>query len=222
MNATPSARPVTVWDPAIRLFHWLLVALVAISWWTATTGRMQWHFLSGYAILTLVLFRIAWGFVGSDTARFGRFLRSPLEAVRHLLAMRRREPDHEVGHNAAGGWMVLVMLALLLAQATTGLFADTGYGDYGPLAKAVGGAASDRLTGIHHRIIQVILAAIALHVAAIAAYALFKGQNLVRPMVTGAKVLPAEVVAPRLRSPWRAAAILAATGAAVWWVSRAG
>jgi len=222
MHTRPSPRPVTVWDPAIRLFHWLIVVLVACSWWTATTGRMQWHFLSGYAILALLLFRIAWGFAGSDTARFGRFLRSPLAAIHHLRAMRRREPDHEIGHNAAGGWMVLLMLALLLAQATTGLFADTGYGDYGPLAKAVGGAASDRLTGIHHRIIQAILAAIVLHVGAVAAYALLKGQNLVRPMVTGAKLLPADLPAPRLRSPWRAAGLLAAAAGAVWLVSRAG
>ena len=74
-------------------------------------------------MLTLVLFRIGWGFVGSDTARFGRFLRSPVAALRHLRHFRRPAPDREIGHNAAGGWMVLVLLALLLAQPLTGLFA---------------------------------------------------------------------------------------------------
>jgi len=216
--ADDTTRHVPVWDPAVRLFHWL----IGFSWWTATTGRMQWHFLSGYTILTLVLFRIAWGFLGSENARFGAFLRSPLAAFQHLRTLRRREPDHETSHTAAGGWAVLLLLALLLAQATTGLFADTGYGDYGPLAKAVGTNASDRLTGLHHRIIQVILAATVVHVAAVAAYAVLKGQNLVRPMVTGAKRLPGHVPAPRLHSPWRAAGLLAVAAGAVWLVARAG
>lgn len=217
-----ATRRVRVWDPAIRIFHWSIVLLVAFSWWSATTGKMQWHFRSGYVILALVLARIVWGVIGSDSARFSRFLRSPIEAFRHLLAFPRVEPDREIGHNAAGGWMVLLMLGLLLAQATTGLFADTGYGDYGPLAKAVGGEASDRLTGLHHRIILLILATIALHVCAVAAYAVLKGHDLIGPMVTGAKTLPADVPAPRLRSPWRAAAVLAGTAALVWSIARLG
>lgn len=217
-----NTRRVAVWDLAVRLFHWTIVCLVGFSWWTATTGRMRWHFLSGFAVLTLVLFRIGWGLVGSDSARFARFLRSPLAALRHLGAFPRPDPDREPGHNAAGGWMVVLMLGLLLAQAGTGLFADTGYGDYGPLAKAVGAAASDRLTGMHHRIINLILAAVALHVAAIAGYALLKGHDLVTPMVTGTKALPADVPAPRLRSPLLALGLLAAAGLAVWGVARVG
>ena len=78
---------------------------------------MELHFLSGYTVLTLLLFRLVWGFVGSDTARFAGFLRSPAAALRHLAHIDRREPDGTIGHNAAGGWMVLVMLALLLVQA---------------------------------------------------------------------------------------------------------
>ena len=119
---------VRVWDGWVRLVHWSIVLLIGLSWWSIETGRMRIHYLSGYAVLTLVLFRIGWGFVGSDTARFGRFLRSPVVALRHLLHFRRPEPDREIGHNAAGGWMVLVLLALLLAQPLTGLFADSGYG----------------------------------------------------------------------------------------------
>lgn len=221
MQTTATTR-VRIWDPAVRLFHWSIVLLVGFSWWTANTGRMQWHFLSGFTILALVLFRLVWGVVGSDSARFSRFLRSPIAALRHLAEFPRAEPDRELGHNAAGGWMVLLMLGLLLAQATTGLFADTGYGDYGPLAKAVGAAASDRLTTIHHRIIAVLLGVIVLHVCAVAAYALLKGHDLVSPMVTGAKVLPAGTSAPRLRSPLLALGILGLTALAVVGLSRLG
>lgn len=215
-------RPVKVWDGWIRLVHWSVVVLLGVSYASIQAGNMRLHFLSGYAVLTLVLFRIAWGFLGSDTARFRHFLRSPLAALRHLAAFRRPEPDREIGHNAAGGWMVLVLLGLLLAQPLTGLFADTGYGDYGPLAKSVSAETSDRLTGLHHRIFNLILAAAVLHVLAVAAHAALKGQDLVRPMVTGRKRLPGGAHAPRMGSPWLAAALLGAAALSVYGVSRLG
>ena len=65
----------------------------------------------------MLLFRLIWGFIGSDTARFSHFLKSPLAALRHLLHLARREPDTEAGHNAAGGWMVIVLLALLACRS---------------------------------------------------------------------------------------------------------
>ncbi|MBV1797398.1 cytochrome b/b6 domain-containing protein [Siccirubricoccus sp. G192] len=215
-------RPVKVWDFWIRLVHWAIVLLIGLSWWAMQTNRVQLHFLSGYTVLTLVLFRLGWGLIGSDTARFARFLRSPLAALRHVARLRRREPDTEIGHNAAGGWMVLVLLGLLLTQALTGLFADSGYGDYGPLAKRVSGATSDWLTGIHHRSFNLILAAAGLHVLAVLAYRVLKGQNLVRPMVTGMKPLPATAAAPRMGSPRLAAALLGAAALLVYGVSRLG
>ena len=223
MTAEGRLRPVTVWDPWIRLVHWAIVVLLGVSYAAIQAGNMRLHYWSGYTVLTLVLFRIAWGFVGSDTARFGRFLRSPLAALRHLAEFPRRHPDREIGHNAAGGWMVLVLLALLLAQPLTGLFADSGYGDYGPLAKKVSGELSDRLTGLHHRIFYFgILPAAGLHVLAVLAYALVKRHDLVRPMLTGRKRLPAELPAPRLGSPLLAAALLGTAALVVWGVSRLG
>ncbi len=215
-------QAVKVWDPWIRLVHWSIVILIGVSYFSIQAGNMRLHFLSGYAVLALVLFRIAWGLVGSDTARFRRFLRSPLAALEHLRHFTRAEDDREIGHNAAGGWMVLVLLGLLLAQPLTGLFADTGYGDYGPLAKAVAGETSDRLTGLHHALFNWILAAAALHVSAVAAYALLKGHDLVRPMVTGSKSLPAGTEPPRMGSPALAAALLGAAALVVWGVSRLG
>ncbi|WP_431267766.1 cytochrome b/b6 domain-containing protein [Dankookia sp. P2] len=198
------------------------MALIGLSWWSIETGRMRIHYLSGYAVLTLVLFRIGWGFVGSDTARFGRFLRSPAAALRHLWHFRRPEPDQEIGHNAAGGWMVLVLLALLLAQPLTGLFSDSGYGDYGPLAKTVAAETSDRLTGLHHRIFNLILLTAGLHVLAVLAYRFIKQHDLLRPMLTGWKLLPVGMPAPRLGSPILAAALLGAAALTVYGVSRLG
>jgi cytochrome b len=218
----PKLVRVRVWDGWIRLVHWSIVILLCLSWWSIEAGKMQLHYLSGYAVLTLVLFRFAWGFVGSDTARFRHFLRSPVEALRHLSHLPRKEPDREVGHNAAGGWMVLVLLGLLLAQPMTGLFSDSGYGDYGPLAKAVAPGTSDWLTGLHHRNFNLILVAAGLHVLAVLAYALLKRHDLVRPMVTGWKRLPAGLPAPRLGSPLLAAALLSVAALAVYGVSRLG
>ena len=141
---------VKVWDGWVRLFHWSIVLLFAVSVISAKTGRMGWHMLSGYAALALLLFRIGWGFAGSDTARFSRFLRSPIAAFRHLRHLHRREPDTEIGHNAAGGWMVLLLLALLLAQAVTGLFADDEILTQGPLAQYASERWVHRMTGLHH------------------------------------------------------------------------
>ncbi|MBX9700970.1 MAG: cytochrome b/b6 domain-containing protein [Acetobacteraceae bacterium] len=216
-------RPVTVWDPWVRLVHWLIVVLLVVSYLSIQAGNMRLHYLSGYAVMALVLFRIAWGLIGSDTARFSRFLRSPLEALRHLREFPQRHPDREIGHNAAGGWMVLVLIGLLLAQPLTGLFADTGYGDYGPLAKKVSGATSDWLTGLHHKIFYYgILVAAGLHVAAVIAYAVVKRHDLVRPMVTGRKRLPEDMAGPRIGSPVLAAALLGTAALVVWGVSRLG
>src|ERR1700728_2854074 len=81
---------VYVWDLPIRLAHWLLVVLLCFSWWTATESQMRWHRFSGYAILTIVLFRIYWGFVGPSTARFVQFVRSPAVVISYSRSMFRR------------------------------------------------------------------------------------------------------------------------------------
>jgi cytochrome b len=212
----PQVR-VKVWDGWVRLFHWTLVALVAFSWWTARSGRIHWHMLSGHAILALLLWRIAWGFVGSETARFGHFLRGPRAVLRHLGELRTGAQEVTIGHNPAGGWMVLVMLVLLLAQVATGLFADDEELHRGPFADWLGFEASQRITGLHQRLADVLLAAIALHLVAIALYRLLLGRNLVGPMITGTMLVPAERRAePRMGHPARAAALLAvAAGLAV-------
>jgi len=204
-----STRLVTVWDAPTRLFHWAIVVLVGFSWFSMREGWMELHFLSGYTILTLLLFRLIWGFVGSDTARFGHFLASPMAALRHVAHIGKREPDREIGHNAAGGWMVLVLLALLLVQAGTGLFSNDDVMTDGPLAHLVGKSRSDWFSYIHDKTFTLIEIAIVLHVAAVLTYAVLKRHDLVRPMLTGRKRLPAALGAPRIASLWLAIPVLA-------------
>lgn len=213
-------QPIRVWDLPTRLFHWVLVVLIAAAWATNHYNKMEWHVWIGYSILTLLIFRIIWGLIGSDTARFTRFLRSPVAALRHLSHLTRREADTEVGHNAAGGWMVLLMLALIAVQTGTGLFANDDISIEGPLMHLVDKEQSDWLTRIHGWNFDLIQIVIVLHVIAVAAYMLLKRQNLVRPMVTGVKQMPAGIIAPTLRSPLLAAAVLVVAAGIVAWVVR--
>jgi cytochrome b len=207
--------PMRIWDLPIRLFHWTLVVLILASWLTERMNWMRLHVWSGLAILALLLFRIVWGFIGSDSARFAGFLQSPVEAIRHLLHLHRREPDTETGHNAAGGWMVIVMLALLLVQVGTGLGANDDVLTEGPLAPMAGKERSDWLTHIHGVNFTLIEIVVALHVLAIIAYRVLKGHNLLMPMITGKKRLPGATRAPRMMHPLLALAVFALSVLAV-------
>jgi cytochrome b len=201
-------RIVRVWDIPIRVFHWLIVALVAAAYATWRLNWMVWHGWIGDAVLALVLFRLLWGFFGGETARFSGFLTSPGKAFQHLKRAFRREPDHQVGHNPAGGWMVLLLLALLLAETLTGLYVANDIADEGPMTEMAPAWVANAITSAHAILWDALLAAIVLHVLAIAAFAAIKGQNLVRPMITGTKVLPANIAAPRAGSPARAGLLL--------------
>jgi cytochrome b len=204
-----------IWDLPTRLFHWILVVLIFTSWLSAWRDWMRLHVLCGLTILTLLLFRLFWGIIGSDTARFSHFLANPLEGVRHLMRLARREPDTEAGHNAAGGWMVVALLALLFVQAGTGLCSNDDVLTEGPLARIVGKAWSDRITHIHDVNFVLIEIAVASHVLAIIAYRVLKGQNLLLPMITGKKRLPGTTRAPRMMHPILALAVFALCALAV-------
>jgi cytochrome b len=208
--------PMRVWDLPTRLFHWTLVLLVFASWLSSELLWMRWHMWLGYAVLALLVFRVVWGFVGSDTARFGYFLKSPLAAVRHLIHIGRREPDVEVGHNAAGGWMVIGTLLVLWVQALTGLCANDDAMTEGPFAVRAGKDWSDWLSHIHSLNFTVIEIVVALHVLAIAVYRVLKGQNLVWPMLTGKKRLPGATRAPRMAHPVLGPIVLAGSALAVF------
>jgi cytochrome b len=209
-----AVRRVRVWDAPTRLFHWLAVILVATAYVTWRLDWMDWHVEAGEALLGLLFFRLFWGFWGSETARFSSFLATPKQALRHLARALRREPDRQVGHNPAGGWMVLLLLVLLFGETLSGLFINNDVADEGPLTDITPAPIANAITALHALLWKALLAAIALHVLAILVYAVAKGQNLVRPMITGRKILPEWVPPPRLAGPRRAALLLAGGGIA--------
>jgi cytochrome b len=201
-------RSVLVWDIPVRVFHWLIVALVVAAYATWRLNWIVWHQWIGYATLTLLLFRLSWGFLGSETARFSSFLASPRNVLQHLKGSLRREPDYRVGHNPAGSWMVVLLIALLLAETLTGVYIANDIADEGPLTELVPAWAANAIAASHAILWDALLAAIILHVLAIAGFAAIKGQNLLRPMITGTKILSANVAAPRTGSSARAGLLL--------------
>jgi cytochrome b len=230
--ANNSGIKIKVWDVPVRLFHWALVILMAVSYFTGRWGGdwMKFHFWSGYAILTLLIFRIAWGFVGSTTARFSNFVKGPSAAFGHLRELLGKHGPYDAGHNAMGGAMVVVLILAVLAQVTTGLFsADTDTGMVtGPLASKIADAMIDKVTAFHQYWVNVLLALVALHVVAVLIYLVWKRHNLVGAMITGdkpaAQVVPPGQPAPRLSfAPGRLAiSLLIASAAIVYFIVRAG
>lgn len=182
-------RDSPLWDFPLRLFHWLLVVLVVVSVVSVQIGgnAMEVHELSGLCILTLVLFRLIWGFVGGTHARFVNFVRGPGAILRYVRLLRAGHGHDASGHNPLGAVSVLAMLASLALQAGTGLFANDDIMMEGPLAKWVSKDTSDFITHVHHINANVLLALIALHLAAVAFYLWIKKDDILRPMITGRK-----------------------------------
>ncbi|MBU6437922.1 MAG: cytochrome b/b6 domain-containing protein, partial [Betaproteobacteria bacterium] len=186
-----------VWDLPTRLFHWLLVAAFVGLFITAQIGGglMAWHARLGYTVLTLVLFRLIWGFVGGYWSRFSSFVSGPGSIVRYLKAPQQFA--HKMGHNPLGSLSVLALLLLLLAQAATGLFANDDIAFTGPLNKFVSDATASLLTKYHKDVgIVALYVLIGLHVAAIAFYRWRKHQDLLGPMIRGDKEVEPRAVLP--------------------------
>jgi len=213
------SRPVLVWDFPTRLFHWLLVALVTISFASGKIGgnAMWYHERCGEAILALLIFRLVWGFIGSTPSRFRTFLAGPSTVVRYALTLFRREPDHHLSHNPLGGWSVVAMLLVLFIQAGTGLFANDDIATQGPLYKWVSKAVSDRLTSIHRLNHDVIIALVAVHVAAVLFHLIYKKENLITPMITGIKSWKGSQSEKMIHKPlWLAALVSVISGIGVY------
>lgn len=180
---------VKVWDLPTRLFHWLLVVFVITSFVTAEIGgnAMQIHELSGFVILTLLLFRVGWGFMGSRPSRFSAFVHGPTAVFTYAKGLMRKDSAHYFGHNPLGGWSIVAMMLALLVQAGTGLFANDDILTEGPLYGWVSKATSNFITDIHEWNQAMIVALITIHVVAILFYFLVKRENLVTPMITGVR-----------------------------------
>lgn len=213
-------REVEIWDLPLRLFHWCLAVLVAFSIWSGLEGglTLKYHMWSGYSILTLLIFRVLWGFVGGEHARFASFLRGPGQVIQALRAMATPSPLNFAGHNPLAGWMIVVMLAALLFQVGSGLFANDDLLNEGPLYRYVGKELSDRLTGLHEINFTLLLILIALHVGAIAYHRLRKGEHLVQAMISGRKRLASSVPAPSRVGLVRALVLLGLSAAMVGFI----
>jgi cytochrome b len=215
-----------VWDLPLRLFHWLLVLSIIASYVTAKIGieTMQYHMYLGYWTLGLILFRIFWGFVGPRHARFSSFIGSPAWVWRYAKGLAAGTMIQTVGHNPLGGLMVVLMLLLVGFQAVTGLFATDDIVWTGPYNGAVSGDTADQMTSWHHTNFNFILAAVALHIMAIAFYFLVKKQNLVGAMLHGKKAaqhVPAHEAITKSEIVRAVVVILISAGLVYWLISAA-
>lgn len=225
-SLTPSLRRVPVWDLPTRLFHWVQALLFVALWLTGTDGPLDWHMWIGEVLLAMLIFRIAWGFLGSRHSRFADFVagrRSARTHFKEMVQVALKGPmgaDHKeahVGHTPLGGWMILALLSLMALQCVTGLFASDEIVTDGPLNHLVSGRTARVLTVIHSTAFDAILALVIAHIAAALFYLLRKRENLISPLISGRTAL-AEAEAGReapLASSWRAILVFAIAAAIV-------
>ncbi|GJM10437.1 MAG: cytochrome b561 [Lysobacteraceae bacterium] len=180
------AQPKRSWELAIRLFHWVLVATFAGSWITSELGTdyRDLHMQFGYVLLGLLIFRLIWGVVGGEYARFRRFPIAPKAIWHYARTLFRRDDSEPVqGHNPLGAMMVIVMLAMLAVQVTSGLFTTDDIFYDGPYVAMVSSDVVDTMSSLHHDNFDWLKWLVVLHVCAIGFYWLAKRVNLLRPMV---------------------------------------
>ena len=211
---------VRVWDLPVRLFHWVLVALLLFQVVSGKVGGrlIEWHLYCGYEVFVLVVFRVLWGFAGSSSARFASFLARPAAALRFGVRLLSRRAETYAGHNPLGGWMVVALLVSLALQVGTGLLSNDGIATDGPLAAFVSIEVSDRLTELHRWNFWVVVVLAAVHTAAALYHWLVLEEDLIAGMVTGERQLAASQAPAVFAGPWRAALVLGVALAAVWLV----
>ncbi len=217
MTASPRVET-PVWDLPTRLFHWSLVLLVGINLFLiGPRGGLDTvtHFVAGYLILGLLVFRLAWGFIGSPRSRFADFVHRWPTVSAYLGRLLRFNPPHSVGHNPVGGWMIVVLLIMLGTMIATGL-AATGRHAAGPLAQFLPIAWTAIAGEVHQFVSNLLIGLIIVHVAGVAAEWWLTGDNLVRSMWNGRKKLAADVAArERPVAPVHRAALVGLVAAAL-------
>lgn len=194
-NTQQATREIRVWDLPLRLFHWALVVCVTGSILSAkladdVSDLMDWHRRFGFTVLALLLFRLIWGFVGGTHARFANFVRGP-GAILDYLKQASRGTYASIGHNPLGALSVLALIVTMLFQAISGLFITDELTVEGPLYKHVSNSVASALAGLHEGNGNLIIGLVLLHLAAILFYRFVKRDNLVSPMFTGKKNVPA-------------------------------
>lgn len=176
------------WDWPVKLVHWGLAIGVLVSWYSATRmdDGMTIHYYSGYSILSLLLFRLIWGFVGPSRARFSSFVYGPTAVWRHARSLLSRQPASYPSHSPLGGWMVLLLLVLVACQAGAGLMTSDEFFFQGPLAAHVPSSWVDIASSWHHTVVEILWVALGIHVGAAFFYLLWKRQNLITPLMSPA------------------------------------
>lgn len=183
-----------VWDLPTRIFHWCLLPAMIFMWYSAEQGGnwLVWHLRCGLFILALLVFRICWGFWGSETARFKQFVK-PTQIGRYLKG--GLSENEQPGHNPLGALMVLALIGALLFQVTTGLFAadENTFLNSGYLNSLVSSDMGSTLRSIHMAFFNVLLAFIVVHISTVLIYKFVKKHDLIKPMITGYKELSGQL-----------------------------
>lgn len=208
-------RHIQVWDLPTRIFHWGLVVMVFLAWFTADLfDSILWlHQWIGIGIIGLVSFRLAWGFVGSTYARFSQFVVN-FDRVKAYF----RGGWHGIGHNPLGGWSVLLMLTLLTGIVLTGLFAHH-HEFQAPFALVVGEWVSDFLTGVHEFLFNVLFIVMVLHVLAMMVYKMILNNDLIQPMIDGYTVVDNETDQSATGGGWLALVFALSVSIFVMWLA---
>jgi cytochrome b len=207
---------IRLWDWPVRLVHWSMAALIPMMWWTAEEGELERHRQLGMVLLFLILFRLAWGFMGSETARFSSFVRGP-RAIADYLAGRSAAP---LGHNPLGALSVVALLGLVAGQLALGMVAQDEYGMVtGPLNFLVSAEVGEAATEIHEALFNGIITLVALHVAAILYYQFVKRDNLIGPMLSGRKAVNSSITEPRRAGFGALIGALVIAGALTSWIA---
>lgn len=212
------AESIRVWDVPTRLFHWLVVLSFVVSWRSAESHAMEIHYISGTVMLGLILFRLIWGVIGGSTARFASFVRSPARVIAYLQTSD--DAGRAPGHNPLGAYSVIAMIAMLVLQVGTGLFAvDTDGLESGPLSYLVDFDQGRLAAGIHEISFNVLLVLIGLHVVAILYYTFVRKHRLVQAMITGGDKGVDPTKGPLVPAPlWAFALAVLVAGGIAWWI----
>lgn len=188
---TQSAQTKTlVWDRFVRFFHWSLVITFALAYWSAKAGKHELHAWLGYFLVVLVLARLVWGMIGSFHARFSNFVHSPTIVLRYLKAIATNHPRRFLGHNPAGGIMVVALLATLVCITFTGLTVLAVIDFDGPLVdllKPMSDQQAFAAWSFHAYAVNIILGLVGLHLLGVLVASIQHKENLVRAMITGYK-----------------------------------
>lgn len=207
------------WDIPTRVFHWLLFVLVLAAIATALQGgnMMVWHGFIGQLILGLVVFRLAWGVVGSTYAQLGDLVPGIGDIIRY-----QRGDWQGVGHHPIGALVSLLLLAVLFVQAILGLFANDDIAFRGPFNPLISQETGEFMTGLHRQNLWLILGLVGVHVLAVLYLAFVRKENLIRPMITGWKRVSDRQAKSARGGGWVAALMAIFFAAIVVWLSAGG